>query len=318
MFRTRVTELLGIEHPITQGGMQWVARAGLVAAVSNAGGLGILTALTFPSPEKFTAEIRRTRELTNKPFGVNFSFLPTLRPVDYEAYIDVVVQEGIKIIETAGRNPEPYMERIKSAGITVIHKCTSVRFARTAERIGCDIVSIDGFECAGHPGEADVTSLILIPLTVDAVSIPVIASGGFGDGRGLVAALALGAEGINMGTRFMATQEAPIHPRVKEWLVQASEEDTMLIMRSLRNTERALRNPMAERVAEMEGKGASLEELAPLITGKRGKELLETGELDHGVLACGQVVGLIRHIPTVKELIDSIINKAEDVLRLIK
>lgn len=316
MFKTRVTELLGIEYPIIQGGMQWVARAELVAAVSNAGGLGILSALTFLTPEELAIEIRRTKRLTDKPFGVNITLLPTLSPINYESYIDVVVKEGIKIVETAGRNPELYIERLKSAGIKVIHKCTAVRFARTAERLGCDIMSIDGFECAGHPGEADITSLILIPLTVDALNIPVIASGGFGDGRGLVAALALGAEGINMGTRFMATQEAPIHHKVKQWLIQASEEDTMLVIRSLRNTERVLRNPTAEKVAEMEKRGASLEELAPLISGKKGEELLRTGELEHGLLACGQVVGLIRHIPTVKEVIQSIISEAEQVHRL--
>jgi len=317
-FKTRITELLGIEYPITQGGMQWLARAELVAAVSNAGGLGILSALTFPSPEELAAEIKRTKQLTDKPFGVNLTFLPTLRPIDYESYIDVIIKEGIKIVETAGRNPEPYMEHFKSTGIKVIHKCTSVRFAQTAERIGCDIVSIDGFECAGHPGEADVTSLVLIPLTVDTVSLPVIASGGFGDGRGLVAALALGAEGVNMGTRFLATQEAPVHPKVKEWLVQASEEDTMLVMRSLRNTERVLRNPTAERVAEMEKREAGLEELVPLISGERGKELLQTGKLDIGLLACGQAVGLVHHIPTVKELIQTIIDEAGKVLQRLK
>lgn len=313
MFKTRVTEILDIEYPIIQGGMQWVARAELVSAVSNAGGLGILSALTFPSPEKLAAEIRKTRELTDKPFGVNLSFLPTLRPVNYAAYIDAILQEGVKIVETAGRSPEPYMERLKVAGAKVIHKCTSVRFARTAQRIGCSVVSMDGFECAGHPGEEDVTSLILIPQTVDSVDIPVIASGGFGDGRGLVAALALGASGVNMGTRFLASQEAPIHPQVKEWLVKSSERDTMLVMRSLRNTERVLRNATAEKVSEMEKQGATLEELAPLLSGEKELEVFKTGELDQGLVACGQVVGLIHDIPTVKEVIDSIIAEAKDI-----
>jgi NAD(P)H-dependent flavin oxidoreductase YrpB (nitropropane dioxygenase family) len=217
-------------------------------------------------------------------------------------------------VETAGRNPEQYMERLKAAGVKVIHKCTAVRFARTAQRIGCDAISIDGFECAGAPGEEDVTSLVLIPLTVDAVDIPVIASGGFGDGRGLVAALALGASGINMGTRFMATQECAIHPKVKEWLVKSSERDTMFVMRSLRNTERVLRNATAEKVVEMEKRNASLEELASLLSGKRGLELYETGALDRGLVACGQVVGLVHDIPTVKELIDRIVKEAEDVI----
>ena len=314
MFKTKLTELLGVEYPIVQGGMMWVSRAGLAAAVSNAGGLGILSAITFASPEELSAEIRTTRERTNKPFGVNITLLPTLEPIDYNGYIDVVIQEGIKIVETAGRSPEAYMERLKSAGVTVIHKCTSVRFARTAERIGCDFVSIDGFECGGHPGEEDVSTLVLVPLTVDAVKIPVIASGGFGDGRGLVAALALGAEGINMGTRFMATQEAPVHRQVKEALVSASEVDTMLILRSLRNTRRVLKNPMAEKIAEMEKNGASVNELAPLLSGERGKKLLESGAMDEGLLSVGQITGMIRSVPTVKELIDSVVNEAKEII----
>jgi nitronate monooxygenase len=314
MFRTKVTEMLDIEYPIIQGGMQWVACAELVSAVSNAGGLGILSALTFPSPKELAAEIRKTKELTDKPFGVNLTLLPTLRPVDYDAYIDAILQEEVKIVETAGRSPEPHMKRLKAAGVRVIHKCTAVRFARTAERIGCDVVSIDGFECAGHPGEEDVTSLILIPRTVDSVDIPVIASGGFGDGRGLVAALALGASAVNMGTRFLASQEAPVHPRVKQWLVQSSERDTMLVQRSLRNTGRVLRNATAEKVSEMEKEGATLEELAPLLSGQRGLEVYRTGELDRGLVPCGQVVGLIHHIPTVKQLMEDIVQEAEEVM----
>jgi nitronate monooxygenase len=314
MFKTRITEILGIEYPIIQGGMQWVSRAELVSAVSNAGGLGILSGLTFPSPEELAAEIRKTRNLTDKPFGVNFTFAPTLRPISYEAYVDVVIKEGVKIVETAARSPEPYMSSFKSASIKVIHKCTAVRFARTAERIGCDIVSIDGFECAGMPGEEDITSLILIPSAVDAVKIPVVASGGFGNARGFVAALALGAEGMNMGTRFMATQEAPIHTKIKEQLIQASERDTTLIMRSLRNTERTLKNPISERVIEMEKQGATIEDLASLLAGERGKEALETGDIDQGVIVAGQVVGLIHNIPTVKQLFDSIINEAKEII----
>ena len=312
--KTRITELFGVDYPIIQGGMMWVSRAELVAAVSNAGGLGILSALTFPSPEELAAEIKRTRELTDKTFGVNITLLPTLRPKDIDGYFDVVIKGGIKVVETAGRSPGPYMERLKVAGVKVIHKCTAVRFARKAERIGCDAVSIDGFECAGFPGEEDITSLILIPLTADTLEIPVVASGGFGDGRGLVAALALGAEGVNMGTRFTATQESPIHARVKEWLVQASERNTVLLLRSLRNTERILRNPAAEKVLEMEKQGATLEELAPFITGKEGEKLLETGDLDKGLLGVGQVVGLIHDIPTVKQLIDGIVHEAEEVI----
>jgi nitronate monooxygenase len=315
MFTTRVTQLLGIKYPIIQGGMLWLSRAELVAAVSNAGGLGILSALTFPSPQELAEEIRKTRRLTDQPFGVNITLLPTLRPINIDAYIDAVIDEGVKVVETAGRSPEQYMEKFKKGGIKVMHKCTAVRFARTAERVGCDAVIIDGFECAGHPGEEDVTSLILIPLTADAIKIPVIAAGGFGDARGFIAALALGAEGVLMGTRFMATQESPVHPKVKEWLVKAAERDTMLVQRSLRNTERVLRNAVSEKVAEMEQRGAQLEELAPFLSGLRGRELLESGDLDKGLLACGQVVGLIRHIPTVKEVIDQIISDAIEIRR---
>ena len=314
MFKTRITELLGIKYPITQGGMMWVSRAELVAAVSNAGGLGIITAFTFPTPKELAAEIKKTRELTDKPFGVNITLLPTLRPVDIDGYLNTIINSGVKIVETAGRSPEPYMERLKAAGVKVIHKCTAVRFARTAQRIGCDAVSIDGFECAGHPGEEDVTSLVLIPLTVDAVEIPVIASGGFGDGRGLVAALALGAEGMNMGTRFMATKESPVHDKLKELFITISERDTILLLRSLRNTERVYKNPTAEKVFEMEKQGATIEQLAPLISGQVGRNILETGEVDTGLLTVGQVVGLVHDIPTVKELIDRIVKEAEEIV----
>jgi NAD(P)H-dependent flavin oxidoreductase YrpB (nitropropane dioxygenase family) len=314
MFKTRITELFGIKYPITQGGMMWISRAELASAVSNAGGLGIITAFTFATPKELAAEIRKTREFTHKPFGVNITLLPTLRPVDIDGYLNAVIDSGVKIVETAGRSPEPYMERLKVAGIKVIHKCTAVRFARTAQRIGCDAVSIDGFECAGHPGEEDVTSLVLIPLTVDAIEIPVIASGGFGDGRGLVAALAMGAEAVNMGTRFMATKEAPGHPKVKELLVGASERDTVLVLRSFRNTMRALRNPTSEKVLELEKRGTDIHQLESLISGQVGLKLLEAGDTDNGLLSVGQVVGLVHDIPTVKELIDRTIREAEQVV----
>ena len=314
VFKTKVTELLGIDHPIIQGGMMWISRAELVAAVSNAGGFGILTALTFESPEELADEITKTRGLTDKPFGVNLTLLPTLIPKNYDAYIDTIIDSGIEIVETAGRNPEPYMERLKSADIKVIHKCTAVRFAQKAEKVGCDVVSIDGCECAGHPGEEDVGSLVLLPATVDAVNIPVIASGGFGDARGLVAALALGADGMNMGTRFMATKEAPMHPNAKEWLVRATERDTMFVMRSLRNTERVLKNAIAEQVAEMEKRGATLDELGPLLSGQRGKKVMAEGDLDHGLFTAGQVTGLIHSIPTVQELVDTIISEAKEIV----
>ena len=313
MFRTRITEFFGIKYPIIQGGMMWISRAELVAAVSNAGGLGILTAFTFPDPKELAAEIKKTRALTDKPFGVNITLLPTFRPVDIDGYVDTVIDSGVKIVETAGRSPEPYMERLKAANVKVIHKCTAVRFARTAQRVGCDAVSIDGFECAGHPGEEDVTSLVLIPLTADAVGIPVIASGGFGDGRGLVAALALGAEAVNMGTRFMATKEAPGHPKVKELLITASERDTVLLLRSFRNTMRALRNPTAEKVLELEKQGADIHQLETLISGKAGLGLLELGDVNNGLLSVGQVVGLVHDVPTVKELIDRIVKEAEEI-----
>ncbi len=313
--KTRVTELLGIEHPVIQGGMQWVGRARLAAAVSNAGGLGIISALTFATPGDLAAEIKMTRCLTDKPFGVNVTTLPTLRPIDIDNYLAAIIDEGVPIVETAGRSPEPYMSRLKSAGIKVIHKCTGVRYARSAEKVGCDAISIDGFECAGHPGEQDVTSLVLLPLTVDAVKIPVIASGGFADGRGLVAALSLGADAITMGTRFMATQEAPIDPRVKDWLVRSAETDTMLIMRAFKNTSRVLRNPLSEQASALETRGATIKEMAPLISGLRGKELLETGQLDCGLLACGQVVGLISNVPTVAELMQQVVSTAEQIIR---
>ena len=316
MLKTPITEMFGIERPIVQGGLMWIARAELAAGVGNAGGIGFMTALTFPDAETLRAEIRKCKEMTDKPFGINLTFLPTLRPPDYPAYINVCIEEGVKFIETAGRNPEPYMEQIKSADIKVIHKCTSVRHAVKAEKIGCDVVSIDGFEAAGHPGEDDVTSLILIPLTRDAIKIPIIASGGFADGRGLLAALGLGADGMNMGTRFVATQEAPVHPNVKQSLIDHGELDTRLIMRTLRNTERVIRNPVVDQVLEIEGREGEtqIEDLVPFVSGLVGKEMLENGEMEKGILSAGQSMGLVKDIPTCQELLDRIMSEAEEII----
>lgn len=315
MIKTKITEMFGIEYPIVQGGLMWVARAELVAAVSAAGGIGFLTALTFPTAEDLAHEIEKTRKMTDKPFGVNLTFLPSLRAPDYPAYIDVCIEGGIKFIETAGRSPEQYMAQIKGADIKVIHKCTSVRHALKAEKIGCDVVSIDGFECAGHPGEDDVTSLILIPTTADALNIPIIASGGFGDARGLVAALALGAEGINMGTRFCATQEAPLHENVKKALVDAGEKDTSLIMRSLRNTERVLNNETVTKILEVEAKGdTKIEDIMQFVAGDVGRKMFEEGDMESGVMSAGQVMGLIHDIPSCAELIERIGREAEAII----
>lgn len=314
--RTRLTETLGIEHPVVQGGMQWVGLAELASAVSNGGGLGILTALTQPTPEDLEKEIRRCREMTHKPFGVNLTILPTIKPVPYEEYARVIIESDIKIVETAGRNPEPFLPPYKAAGITVIHKCTSIRHSLKAERIGVDMVSVDGFECAGHPGEDDITNFILLPLAARRLSIPFIASGGFGDGAGLAAALALGADGINMGTRFMATREAPIHEKVKQAMVEASELDTALIYRTLRNTARVFRNGVAEQVLEIEalpGK-TKFEDIRELVQGVRGREVYSQGDLDHGIWSAGMVVGLIDDIPTCGELIGRIVEDAEKII----
>ena len=314
--KTRITEMFGIERPIVQGGLMWVARAELVSAVSNAGGIGFMTALTHQEPDGLRAEIRKCRDMTDKPFGVNLTFLPSLRAPDYPAYINVCIDEGIRFIETAGRNPEPYMEQLKSVGIKVIHKCTSVRHSVKAEKVGCDAVSIDGFEAAGHPGEDDVTSLILIPLTRDAIKIPIVASGGFADGRGLVAALGLGADAMNMGTRFVATREAPVHQNVKQALVDNDERSTRLIMRTLRNTERVLHNEAVDKVLEIESRGdTKIEDIVPYVSGLVGKEMLEEGEMQKGVLSAGQCMGLIRDIPTCRELLDRIMAQAEAIIK---
>jgi NAD(P)H-dependent flavin oxidoreductase YrpB (nitropropane dioxygenase family) len=316
MIKTPITEMFGIERPIVQGGLMWIATAQLASAVANAGGIGFMTALTFQETEDLRAEIRKCRKMTNKPFGVNLTFLPSLRTIDYPAYIKVCMEEGIQFIETAGRNPEPYMEQLKSAGIKVVHKCTSVRHAVKAEKIGCDAVSIDGFEAAGHPGEDDVTSLILIPLTRDAIKIPIIASGGFANGRGLVGCLGLGADGMNMGTRFVATREAPVHDNVKQALVNHGERDTRLIMRTLRNTERVLHNPIVDKVLEIESRGnTKIEDIVPYVSGLVGKEMLEDGQMDKGVLSVGQSMGFIRDIPTCRELLDGIMKEAEEIIQ---
>jgi nitronate monooxygenase len=315
MFKTQFTKDFGVELPIMQGGMMWISKKELVSAVSNAGGLGILSALTFETPDKLANEIEQTKKLTNKPFGVNLTFLPTLKPVNYDAYIEVIIQSGVKIVETAGRNPSDYIEKLKSNNVKIIHKCTSIRHALKAQSIGCDYVSIDGFECAGHPGEDDVTSLILIPRANDELNIPVIASGGFGDARGFVAALSLGACAVNMGTRFMVTKEAPLHENIKQALLKAKETDTVLVERSLKNTLRAFKNAHALKVLELEQQGSTLEELAPYLSGLNGKKMLDEGSIDNGLLACGQVIGLINDIPTIKELITNIINQAKSIIQ---
>jgi NAD(P)H-dependent flavin oxidoreductase YrpB (nitropropane dioxygenase family) len=315
VIRTRFTELVGIDHPIIQGGMQWVGRAELASAVSNAGALGIITGLTQPTPEALAAEIARCREMTDKPFGVNLTILPTITPPPYEEYRQAIIESGVTVVETAGANPVDHLPDLHAAGITVIHKCTSVRHAIKAEQVGVDAVSIDGFECAGHPGEDDVPLFVLLPRTVEELSIPVIASGGIGDGRGLAAALALGAEGVNMGTRFMATEEAPIHRAVKERLVANTERDTDLLYRPLRNTARVARNAISREVVGMLDEGAQFPEIRHLVAGARGRTVYETGDLDAGVWSAGLVQGLIHDIPTVAELVHRMVADAEDVIR---
>lgn len=313
--KTRFTELLGIKHPIVQGGMMWVGRAELAAAVSNAGGLGILTALTQPTPDDLRREIDRCRAMTDKPFGVNLTILPSVTPPPYAEYRRAIIDSGVKIVETAGYKPQEHVDDFKAHGITVIHKCTAVRHALSAERMGVDVVSIDGFECAGHPGEDDIPGLILIPAAADKVKIPMIASGGFGDGRGLAAALALGAEGINMGTRFCATVEAPIHDNVKQFLVSNDERATNLIFRRFHNTGRVARNRVSDRVVEISSRPeAVFEDIRPLVSGARGRLALETGDLEAGLIWAGQIQGLIHDIPTCAELIQRIVEEAEGII----
>ena len=314
--KTRITELFGIEHPIIQGGMHYVGFAELAAAVSNAGGLGIITGLTQKTPELLAKEIARCHEMTDKPFGVNLTFLPTFATPPYPEYIQAIIEGGIKAVETAGRNPQAYMAQLKAAGIKVIHKCTSVRHSLKAESIGCDAVSVDGFECGGHPGEDDVPNFILLPRAAEELKIPFVASGGMADGRSLVAALALGAEGMNMGTRFIATKEAPVHENVKQAIVAASELDTRLIMRSLRNTERVLMNEGVKRVLEIEhakGDALTIADIHDQVAGIYPKVMTE-GDMQAGAWSCGMVAGLIHDVPTCKELIDRIMVEADEII----
>lgn len=315
MLRTRFTELFGVQHPIVQGGMQWVGRAEFVAAVSNAGALGILTALTQPSPDELRREIEKTHRLTGKPFGVNLTILPTLKPVPYDDYLEAIIESGVKILETAGRSPEPYMERVKQAGIKVIHKCTSVKHALKAERVGVDVVSIDGFECAGHPGENDIPGLVLFPRATEEVRIPVIASGGIADARGLVAALALGCDGVNMGSRFLATKEAPIHDSVKQQILEADENATKLIFRPLRNTLRIFDNGVARRILEMEAAGKGIDEIGPVASGQKGRLVFEQGSREAGVWAAGIGIGLVHDVPTVQELVSRMVREAAAIIK---
>jgi NADH:quinone reductase (non-electrogenic) len=307
MLRTRFSEEFGVEYPITQGGMQWVGRAGLVAAVAETGCLGFLTALTQPTPEDLTAEIGRVRELTDKPFGVNLTILPAINPPPYEEYRRAIIESGVKVVETAGYNPREHLPEFHAAGVKVLHKATTVRHALSAQKAGVDAISIDGFECAGHPGEDDIPGLVLIPAAVEALDIPVIASGGFGDGRGLLAALALGADGINMGTRFLCTAESPIHEDVKRAIVAQDENATDLIFRRLGNTSRVARNEISREVIEIEASGGTFDDIRELVAGSRGRKVYETGDLDAGVWSVGLVQGLIKDVPTVAELVDRIL-----------
>ncbi|MET7997748.1 nitronate monooxygenase family protein [Amycolatopsis sp. NPDC005232] len=314
MLRTRFCEVFGVAHPIVQGGMQWVGRAELVAAVANAGALGFLTALTQPTPEDLAKEIVRCRELTDKPFGVNLTILPSINPPPYVEYRDVITSSGVPVVETAGFNPAEHLPAFRAAGVKVLHKCTSVRHAVKAQALGVDGVSIDGFECAGHPGEDDVPGLVLIPAAAEQVTIPMIASGGFADGRGLVAALALGADGVNMGTRFLATAEAPVHDNVKQRLVEATERDTELIFRSLRNTARVASNATSREVVGILAGGGGFDDVRDLVAGSRGRKVYETGDVDLGVWSAGVVQGLVHDVPTVAELVSRVVAEAHEII----
>lgn len=312
--KTRLTEMFGLKHPIVQGGMMWVGTAELVAPVASAGALGFLTALTQPTPEALEKEIRRTRDLTDGVFGVNLTILPSLTPPPYAEYRQAIIESGVKIVETAGSRPAEHFADFKAHDVKIIHKCTAVRHALSAERLGADAISIDGFECAGHPGEDDIPGLILIPAAASRVSVPLLASGGFADGRGLVAAFALGADGINMGTRFCATQEAPIHDNFKQALVNNDETATDLIFRSFRNTARVARNEISQEVLRLEREGRPFKDVAYLVKGQRGREGLKIGDLDHGVWTAGTVQGLISDIPSVSDLVERIMAEAEAVV----
>lgn len=319
--KTRITELFGIRHPIIQGGMHYVGYAELAAAVSNAGGLGIITALTQPTPDDLAREIARCKEMTDQPFGVNLTFLPAFAEPPYPEFIDAIIDGGVRIVETAGRNPQAHLPRLKAAGVRVIHKCTSVRHALKAEAIGCDAVSVDGFECGGHPGEDDIPNMILLPRAAEELSIPFVSSGGMADARSLVASLALGADGMNMGTRFIATQEAPVHENVKRTLVAATELDTRLIMRPLRNTERVLSNAAVEEILRIErekfeaGEQVGIDDVRHLVAGAQNRKVLQGGEMDAGAWSCGMVAGLIHDIPSCEELISAIMAEAEQLIR---
>ena len=316
MIKTKITEMFNIQHPIVQGGMHFVGFAEMASAVSNAGGLGIITGLTQPSPKDLANEIARCHDMTDKPFGVNLTFLPGFANPDYPGYIQSIVDGGVKIVETAGRSPEKFMPLLKDAGIKVIHKCTSVRHSLKAQKIGCDAASVDGFECGGHPGEDDIPNMILLPRADEELEIPFIASGGMGNGQQLVAALAMGAEGVNMGTRFIATKEAPVHQNVKEALVNASELDTELIMRPLRNTERVLKNDAVTRILEKEkslGDKIQIQDIFGEVAGKYPK-IMKEGAMDEGAWSCGMVAGLIHDIRTCKELIERVVAEAEEII----
>jgi nitronate monooxygenase len=316
VLKTALTTMFGVRHPIVMGGMQWVGRAPLVAAVANAGALGFLTALTQPTPEELVREIGRVRDLTDQPFGVNLTILPTMRPPPYAEYRRAIIETGVTIVETAGHRPQEHVEDFRQAGVRIIHKCTAVRHALAAERMGVDMISIDGFECAGHPGEDDVPGLILIPAAADRLGIPIIASGGFADGRGLLAALALGAAGINMGTRFLTTRECGVHDNVKQKILASDERDTNLIFRKLRNTARVGKNPVSDEVVEILSRpDAGFEDVAHLVAGQRGKAVMEGGDLSAGLYWAGQAQGLIHDIPTVAELVDRIVSDARSLMR---
>ena len=315
MLKTRITELFGIEHPVIQGGMQWVGYAELVSAVSNAGALGILTALTQPTPEDLAKEIERTREMTDKPFGVNLTVLPTINPPPYEEYAQAIVGSGVKIVETAGRSPEPFMELFKEYDVKVIHKCTSVRHALKAQSVGVSAITIDGFECAGHPGEDDIPSLVLLPQAAEALDVPVAGCGGFSDAKSMVAALALGGEAIVMGTRFMATQEAGIHQNVKEKMTEADELSTNIMFRTMHNTARVFKNSVSDQVVEIESTGtATFEDVKDLVAGQRGRVVFEEGDLEHGIWSAGISVARVKDVPTCKEMVSRLVSEAEEII----
>ncbi|WP_211288033.1 NAD(P)H-dependent flavin oxidoreductase [Mumia flava] len=315
VIRTRFTETFGITHPVVQGGMMWVGRAELAAAVSEAGGLGIITALTQPTPADLAAEIERARRLTDRPIGVNLTILPTISPPPYAEYVRAAIDSGITILETAGANPEPYLDLLKAHGVRVIHKCTSVRHAVKAERVGVDAVSIDGFECAGHPGEDDIGGLVLIPATADRITIPFIASGGIADGRGLAAALALGADGVNMGSRFLCSTESPVSDAVKQRIVEASELDTELIFRTLNNTARVASNEVSREVVRILDEGGDFASVRDLVAGARGRRVFDDGDLDAGIWSVGVVQGLIHDVPSAGDIVRRTVAEAEEVLR---